>query len=123
MVNNEVNDRRKFARAEVNTHAWICCLDKYDNVTDLEDCSVIDISEGGVKISCSQHYDVGKVLIIAGQNGIVDDIKPAVAVVTWCKHFEDSYHLYGLKFLSLSEQVLLQIRECVNTLLADSIEC
>lgn len=114
-------ERRQFPRVEVNAHVWVCNLDKDNKAVNLEDCVVIDVSEGGLKLACERKYAQGNVLVVTGQGGFFEGLHPVVGLITWCRHIDETSHLYGLKFLGLSDQVLAKIRECVNELLTNSM--
>ena len=108
-----MKERRRHGRVIINKQAWICNFDENSSPTNLKDCQILDISEGGACIQCSSSYKEGQALAFTYQDFIVDGLRPVIGVVMWSKQYSETSFRYGLKFLGLSTQMLCKIQDQV----------
>lgn len=76
-----MTDRRLSPRALINGNAWVCELNAQGGFTDIAQCRIVDISEGGAKLWCGHQYRPGQVLAIVSQELYGLSMQPLAAVV------------------------------------------
>lgn len=108
-----MKERRKHSRATINKHVWICNFDEDASPAHLEDCLIVDISEGGACIQCSTYYPEGQPLAFTYQDFIEEGLRPVIGVVTWSRPYSKTDYRHGVKFLGLSTQMLRRIQDQV----------
>lgn len=108
-----MKERRQHTRVAVNKHVWIRDFDEDTSPANLNSCLIVDISEGGACIQCSERYQVGQPLAFTYQDFISDGSRPVVGVVMWSSRYSETEYRHGIKFLGLSTQMLRKIQEQV----------
>lgn len=109
-----MEERRRHCRVAINKHAWICNFDGDASPAGLEDCLIIDISEGGACIQCSARYEKNQPLAFIYQDVMEDGFRPVVGTVMWCKRCSETDYRHGIEFFGLSTHMLHKIREQVS---------
>lgn len=108
-----MEERRQHARITINQHVWICDFDEDPSPANRKDCLIVDISEGGACIQCSERYQTGQPLAFTYQDFINDGSRPVVGVVMWSNRYSKTEYRHGIKFLGLSTQMLRKIQDQV----------
>lgn len=108
-----MKERRKYSRVTVNKRVWIRDFDGDTPSANPKDCLILDISEGGACIQCSDHYEEGQPLAFTYQDMMSDGFRPVIGVVMWSKRHSEAEYRHGIKFLGLSTQMLRSIRDQV----------
>lgn len=105
-----MKERRRHTRVAVNKRAWIRDFDEDTSPAGLKECLIIDVSEGGACIQCSERYQEGQPLAFTYQDFIRDGSRPVVGVVMWSSRYSETDYRHGVKFLGLSTQMLRRIQ-------------
>lgn len=108
-----MTERRLSPRALIGGNAWVCELDAKGGFSDITQCRIVDISEGGAKLWCVRSYHAGQVLAIVSQELYGLSMQPLAAVVM--RNTNDG--LYGVQFLHVSQHVISEIKRLVSELL------
>lgn len=108
-----MTERRLSPRALINGNAWVCVLNEKGGFSDITQCRIVDISEGGAKLRCEHQYRPGQVLAIVSQELYGLSMQPLAAVVMRSANCG----LYGVKFLNVSQHVIAEIKRLVSELL------
>lgn len=109
-----MKERRKHIRVAVNKRVWISNFDENPSPSSLQDCLIVDISEGGACIQSSARYNEGQPLAFTYQDFIEDGLRPVLGTVMWCRQYSETEYRYGIKFLGLSTQMLCKIQDMVT---------
>ena len=108
-----MKERRKHIRVAVNKRVWISNFDENPSPSSLQDCLIVDISEGGACIQCSALYKEDQLIAFTYQDFMEEGFRPVAGVVTWSKQLSDQDYRYGIKFLGLNTQMLRRIQDIV----------
>lgn len=111
-----MKERRRYSRVPVNKQVWVCDFDAMDTETppdNPKECLIVDISEGGACIQCSDRYLEGQPLAFTYQDIMEDGLRPVIGVVMWSKRISETGYRHGIKFLGLSTQMLRRIQDQV----------
>lgn len=109
-----MEERRKHIRVAVNKRVWISNFDEDTSASNLEDCLIVDISEGGACIQSAARYNVGQPLAFTYQDFMEDGLRPVLGTVMWSRQYSENEYRYGIQFLGLSTQMLRKIQEIVT---------
>lgn len=109
-----MKERRKHSRVTVNKRVWIRDFDGGTPSANPKDCLILDISEGGACIQCSDRYTEGQPLAFTYQDFMQDGLRPVIGVVMWSRRHSETEYRHGIKFLGLSTQMLRSIRDQVS---------
>lgn len=109
-----MKERRKHSRVPINKQAWIYHFDESTSPVNLENCTIVDISESGACIQCSTCYQEGQPLAFTYQDLMENGLRPVVGVVMWNKRHSEQDYRHGVRFLGLSTQMLRKIQKRVG---------
>ena len=115
-----MEERRQHTRVAANEHVWICDFGEDPSPVNLKDCLIVDISEGGACIQCSERYQEGQPLAFTYPDFISDGSRPVAGVVMWCRQHSETEYRHGIKFLGLSTQMLRKIQDQVALMTGES---
>lgn len=112
-----MKERRKHSRIPINKQAWIYHFDESASPANLENCTIVDISESGACIQCSTCYQEGQPLAFTYQDLMENGLRPVVGVVMWNRRHSEQDYRHGVKFLGLSTQMLRKIQKQVGLMI------
>lgn len=103
-----VQEQRAFFRQSVSVALNAKCInfaDRNDTSVPMSPCQVLDISAGGILISCSAPFLKGDRLLITGVP-LLPEAAPFnfVCVIRRADQWENATYRYGCQFLSLTTQ-------------------
>ncbi len=108
-----MNERRQHRRVIINKRIWICDFDEDTLPVNTQDCTIVDISEGGACIQCSACFRENQLIAFTYQDFMEEGFRPVAGVVMWRKQYSERDCRYGIKFLGLSTQMLRRIQDII----------
>lgn len=110
-----MKERRKHCRVPINKRVWLSDFDDEGASPEkARECLIVDISEGGACIQCSQRYEEGQPIAFTYQDFMEEGLRPVVGVVMWVRQYSGTEYRCGIKFLGLSTQMLRRIQSIVR---------